>query len=288
MLSLLLEAAPMYLSIPQLALALGSLIIMGIVISVISARKLRTAYPMFFGYIAVNAASVLIGLVAYQFAPTKYFYVYWTSSTILMLVGFTVQYEVFVDILKPFSAVIDLGRMLFFWAAGFLFLAGILTALVTNGSQSNKVVVAVNLIDRCVHMMQCGLLLLMVVFEKRLSLSWRSIGMNIALGLGIIAAMDLTVSYAQSRFPAWSGPLDLANGIVFTAVLCFWAVRLYAREAAPKTAANSPSRLIIQRWNDALISYRQGDLAMSSVGMNSFLPGVEQTVDRVLARKMVQ
>jgi hypothetical protein len=82
--------------------------------------------------------------------------------------------------------------------------------------------------------------------------------------------------------------LDLANGIVFTAVLCFWAVRLYAREAAPKTAANSPSRLIIQRWNDALISYRQGDLAMSSVGMNSFLPGVEQTVDRVLARKMVQ
>jgi hypothetical protein len=283
-----LEAFLMRLSLPQLVLALGSLVVMCALILIMVRRKLRASYPLFFGYVIINALAVVICLATYRYAFEKYFYVYWTTSTILMIVGFTVQYEVFVDILKPFSAVIDLGKMLFFWAAGFLFLAGILTASVTSGSHASKIVVAVDLCDRCVHMMQVGLLLLLVVFEKRLSLSWRSPGMGVALGLGAIAAMDLVVSYSQGRFPGLYGQLEMTNGIVFTSVLCFWAFRLSSKESAPITAATSPSRLIIQRWNDALISYRHGDLAFASSTMNSFLPGVEQTVDRVLARKMIQ
>ncbi|HEY1937591.1 MAG TPA: hypothetical protein VGJ33_06635 [Candidatus Angelobacter sp.] len=251
-------------------------------------RNLRTAYPQFFSYLGINAVAVLLLTLLYKFAIGQYFYAYWTTSTLLMMVGFTVQYEVFVDILKPFSAVIDLGKMLFFWAAGFLFLAGILTALVTSGTHSSKIVVAVDLCDRCVHLMQCGLMLLMVVFEKRLNLSWRSSGMCVALGLGTIAAFDLVVSYAQGRMPVYNQELAMVNSIVFLGVLAFWALRLVSREAEPAKASNAPTRLIIQRWNDALISYRQGDLALSPIGLNSFLPGVEQTVDRVMARKMIQ
>jgi hypothetical protein len=261
---------------------------MGLLISVMVRRKLNTSYPLFFGYIAVNVIALLACLGAYRYAFHKYFYVYWTCSTIMMLVGFTVQYEVFVDVLKPFSAVTDLGRMLFFWAAGFLFLAGILTAMVTSGSEANKVSVAVNLLDRCVHLMQCGLMLLMIVFERRLNLSWRSNGMTVALGLGITAAADLITSYAESRFAAYSAELEMVNGIIFTTTLCFWAFRLSRNSHVPSTAGNSPSRLIIQRWNEALISYRHGDLAFSSASMNSFLPGVEQTVEKVMARKMIQ
>jgi hypothetical protein len=278
----------MPMSIPQFALAVVSFMVMAVLMFVMAKRQLRAAYPLFFGYIGINAIALVIVLSVYRFAFGQYFYAYWTTSTILMMVGFAVQYEVFVDILKPYSAVIDLGKMLFFWAAGFLFLAGILTALVTSGTHASKLVVAVDLCDRCVHLMQCGLMLLLVVFEKRLSFSWRSPGMSVALGLGIIAAMDLLVSYAEGRFPASTANLGMLNGVVFTCILGFWAFRLSVKETAPATAASSPSRLIIQRWNDALISYRQGDMAFSSIGVNSFLPGVEQTVDRVLARKMVQ
>jgi hypothetical protein len=251
-------------------------------------RSLRTTYPLLFSYLAVNALTVPILLAIFRYAPNQYFFAYWMTSTMSMLVGFAVQYEVFVAVFKPFSAVIDLGKMLFFWAAAFLLFAGFLTALATSGTHSSKIVVAVDLCDRCVHMMQCGLMLLMVVFQKRLNLSWRSSGMAIALGLGIIAAMDLIVSYAQTRFPGWENGLAILNSTAFSGALILWAVRFSSREIEPAKAAAAPSRLIIQRWNDALISYRQGDMALSSLGMNSFLPGVEQTVERILASKMVQ
>ena len=61
-------------------------------------------------------------------------------------------------------------------------------------------------------------------------------------------------------------------------------------EPARKTAQDSPTRLILQRWNDVLmntplVSRGPGtELAFSTV--DSFIPGVEKTVDRVLSRKM--
>ena len=278
----------MQMSNPQILLAFISFLMTCGVMFTMAKRNLRQVYPLFYSYLGINAVAVLLLTVLYKFAIGQYFYAYWTTSTLLMAVGFTVQYEVFVDILKPFSAVIDLGKMLFFWAAGFLLLAGFMTALVTSGTHANKIVVAVDLCDRCVHLMQCGLMLLMVVFEKRLNLSWRSSGMCVALGLGVIAAMDLIVSYAQGRSPAQSQSLAALNSVVFLGVLAFWATRLASKKSEPAKAADAPSRLIIQRWNDALISYRQGDLAFSSIGVSSFLPGVEQTVDRVMARKVVQ
>ncbi len=53
---------------------------------------------------------------------------------------------------------------------------------------------------------------------------------------------------------------------------------------------NLLSKLIFQRWNEVLVSTPFGSsAATASMGhLDSFLPNVEQTVDRVMARKMVQ
>jgi hypothetical protein len=277
----------MNMSLPQLALALVSVAMLGGLMILMIRRKLRTAYPLFFSFLGLNVLAVAVLMPIYHYAPGQYFYAYWSASTVVMLVGFAVLYEVFVNILKPFSAVIDLAKMLFGWAALFLLLAGFLTALVTSGSSPKKIVVAVDLCDRCVHLMQCGLLMLLVLFEKRLNFSWRNSGMCIALGLGANAALDLVVSYGQGRFPTLTAQFDMLNGVSFIAILAFWAFQLKAIESAPATVAGSPSRVILQRWNEALISYKYGDLATASSSIDSFLPGVEKTVERVLARKIV-
>src|SRR5262249_45147396 len=162
-------------------------------------------------------------------------YSYWTFSTIIMSMGFVVMYEVFVDILKPFSAVIDLAKMLFMWAGLFLLLAAFLTAVATIGPNAKKVVVAVDLCDRIVHLMQCGILMMLVFFEKRLNLSWRSRSMAIGFGIGANAAVDLAVSYGQSRFPALTSQLDMFNSVFFAGILAFWAYSFFAKQPSRST-----------------------------------------------------
>lgn len=275
----------MYLTIPQLTIAVASLASQTAVMVVMYKRELRSSFPMFFAFMGLNNIATVLAIGTYLFAFRQYFYVYWTLSTLVMIVGFVVLYEVFVDLLKPFSAVIDLGKMLFIWAAVFLLLAGFLTAAATAGPNPKKIVVVVDLCDRCVHLMQCGLLLLLVFFEKRLNFSWRSPGMVIGLGLGVAAAADLAVSYGQSRFPAQYSQLDLLNGFAFVAVVTMWVFALRASSSAI-SMADAPKRLILQRWNEALVSYGYGESGGSST-VESFLPGIEKTVDRVMARKAV-
>ncbi len=278
----------MRMSFPQVFVALASLVMLSILLLIMVVRKLRTKFPLFFALISLYAVVTVITIATFEFAGKQYFYVYWSLSFIVMVLSFAVMYEVFVNILKPFSAVIDLAKTLFSWAGLFLLAAGFLTALVTSGPSSNKIVVAVDLCDRCVHMIQCGLLMLVFLLEKRLNFSWRSSGMSIALGLGFGAALDLVVSYGQMRFPQTATQLDMVNGIGFVATLAFWAFALKSTEQARKTVSDPPTRLVLQRWNEALIAYGYGDAAFAGNSFDSFLPGVEQTVDRVLARKIVQ
>jgi hypothetical protein len=216
---------------------------------------------------------------------SKYFYTYWSINAIGMLLGFGVLYEVFVNALKPYAAVIDLGKMLFWWAALFLLLAGAMTALGVGGNQTSKIGAAMNLMDRSIGLMQCGLLLLLLVFEKRLGLSWRNYGFSIALGLGTFAAADLIVSLVSTRLPGHD--YATISSVLSSAVLLFWTFNLMRSEPQRKNILDSPSRLIFQRWNEALAAtpLGNGDVALP---VDSFIPGVEQAVDRVLARRLTQ
>jgi hypothetical protein len=95
------------------------------------------------------------------------------------------------------------------------------------------------------------------------------------------------MSYLRSAFSAYAAQLDVANTLVYLGVLSFWAYCMSAAKVQEKTVLDSPSRLIFQRWNEALVSYSHGDVALVS-GVDSFLPNVERTVERVMARKMTQ
>jgi cyanate permease len=113
--------------------------------------------------------------------------------------------------------------------------------------------------------------------------------MVIALAFGTSAASDLVSSLVSERVPAWSSALSTFDTYSYMAVFGFWLVMLALPEPARKTVQDSPMRLVFQRWNDTLLSTPfagQSNLAMAS--MDSFLPNVERTVERVMARKMTQ
>jgi hypothetical protein len=262
------------------------------VLTILIKKNKRAEFPVFFWYnaLAVAGAIVLFLADSAKASVGAYFYLYWIVNAVLMLVEFGVMYEIFVKALKPYSGLIDLGKMLFRWAGVFLLLASALTAAATGDTRIAKCVAAVSLLERGLRLMQCGLLLLFFLFERRLGLAWRSHTVGIGLGLGLSAAFSLSSSYLHSRFAQWGSTLDLLNFTQYLAIVSFWAVCFYVREPERNTVLDSPSKLIFQRWNDVLVSTRfAGASGTGSMGsMDSFLPNVEQTVDRILARKMVQ
>ena len=274
-----------------IAVALICAAVQGFTLRILRNRRMLSDFPVFFRYSAFCAAAGVVSLLPYMFFCSKqvYFYGYWVLTTGTMVLEFAVLYELLVNALKPYAALIDLGKMLFRWAAVFLILAALLTAFATAGSGNSKMIAASELLQRTVRLMQCGLLLLFFGLEKRLGLSWRTHSMSIALGLGIYAGVDLSTSYLVDRMPALTGTFHILTNLVYVGAASLWAYSLAKAEPARSNVLDSPSRLIFQRWNEALTSYSiRGEMAFASSGVESFLPGVEQTVDRVLARKIIQ
>jgi hypothetical protein len=251
-------------------------------------NKLRSAFKTFFFYNVACIVATLVAVGPFIYFCTQYFYIFWVLNVLLMILEFGVLFEVFNHALKPYAALIDLGKILFRWAAVFLLIAGLLTAVATSGSGGNKILAATHLMQRSLRLMQCGLLLLFFSLEKRLGLSWRSYSMSIALGLGVYAATDLVVSYLRVQLPAWTGALDVLANSIYLGAAIFWAACFARPEPARKSVLDSPSKLIFQRWNEALLAAplvtQERNAALASV--DSFLPGIEKTVDRVLARKL--
>jgi len=272
-----------------IAIAVVAAGVQAFTLRILNQRKLRSEFPVFFRYSLFCVIACAILLIPFVVSCPQYFYVFLSLTAVSMVLEFGVLYELLVNALKPYSALIDLGKMLFRWAAVFLVLAALLTALATAGSGNHKMVAAMQLLQRTVRLMQCGLLLLFFGLEKRLGLTWRTHSMSIAMGLGIYAGVDLSTTYLIDRMPAMTGFFQVFANLVYLGAVSLWAYSLAKPEPVRSNVLDSPRRLIFQRWNEALLTHSvRGEMAFAGSGMESFLPGVEQTVERVLARKIVQ
>ena len=274
----------------SMVVCLATSVAQALLLVVMAKKGLRRYFPIFFAYNAVYAATnVLLTLVDVTLGPgSLYFYLYWVLNAALMALEFGIMYEVFVHAVKPYAGLIDLAKMLFGWAALFLLLAAGLTAFSTAGSHLTQCAAGIAYLDRGLRMMQCGILILFFLFERRLGLSWRSHSVSAALGLGIIAATGLSITFFRNQHPEWNLFYDLSENIIYFATVMTWVICFRLPQPERKTVLDSPAKLIFQRWNDALLAtpfVAQGGAAAAQ--MDSFLPNVEKTVDRVLARKMV-
>ena len=282
----------MHISLSQsipIAIAVVAAGVQAFTLRILNQRKLRSEFPVFFRYSVICIAAYAISLIPFIFFCPQFFYIYWVLTPITMVFEFAVLYELLVNALKPYSALIDLGKMLFRWAAVFLVLAALLTAFATTGTGTHKLTAASELLQRTVRLMQCGLLLLFFGLEKRLGLTWRTHSMSIALGMGIYAGVDLSTTYLIDRLPAMTAFFEIFANLVYLGAASLWAYSLAKPEPVRSNVLESPRRLIFQRWNEALLTHSvRGEMAFAAGGMESFLPGVEQTVERVLARKIVQ
>lgn len=244
---------------------------------VIFRRGLRRQYPVFFWYILAQPISFLPQFVFYRISYAAYFWSYWVVSFISVMLGFFVMREVFVNLLRPYDSLRELGDVLFRWAAVVLIMVAIVSAASGTLPGVSRTTVAILALERGVRVMQCGLVLFMLLFSSHLGLTVRHHVFGVALGFGLFAAIQLitVILPAMAGYSQWVA-LPLANSISYLLSLGIWLWYLSRPE---------PERLPIeartqtQRWNLALAS------AQHPVPQDGFMTAVEDAVERVLSRR---
>src|SRR5580704_11542740 len=115
-------------------------------------RKLHRAFPVFFAYMVFQVANFLILFPIYHYEHGIYFYAYWISAAISLAIGFKIIHEIFLDVLRPYPNLKDLGTLLFKWAALVMFLvAMVVTAASRPGTTETPLGQAVIIVQRCVR-----------------------------------------------------------------------------------------------------------------------------------------
>jgi hypothetical protein len=256
----------LWLSHPALELLLAAVMLW---------RKLHRKFPVFFAYIIFQLANFAVLFPIHQSGNYDlYFYSYWIGAVVSLGIGFKVIHEIFLDVFRPYHTLRDLGTVLFKWATLVMFLVALVVAAASPAGQS-PIVQAVVTVQRCVRVIQCGLILFLLVFSKYLGVSWRQQSFGIALGFGGFASLELAGNALYS-----GGQINNSTAaFLYTAAYCgaivAWLGYAIFKPASREAATNL---LMSQRWEQSL-----GDLQRPAAG-DSLIPMFEGMVDRAFSR----
>jgi hypothetical protein len=239
-------------------------------------RRLHKAFPVFFAYIVFQVVNFVVLFPIYRFGNTvEYFYAYWISAAISLAIGFKVIHEIFLDVFRPYHTLKDLGTVLFKWAALVMLLVAIVVTAASQAGTDTPLEQTVIIGQRCVRVIQCGLILFLLVFSKYLGVSWRQQSFGIALGFGGFASVELIGLAMFSGKQIHPPTLSLINTTAYTLAILTWIGYGLAKTTARSLSANV---VMSQRWDQSL-----GDLRNPAAG-DALIPMFEGMVDRAFSR----
>jgi len=190
-----------------------------------------------------------------------------------------VIYEVFLEILHPYPTLQDLGAVLFQWAALVMLLVAIVVAASSPASIQGPLVQAIVTVQRCVRVVQVGLILFLLVFSRYLGISWRQHSFGIALGFGAYAATELTMFALHASNHASQGLVNFVDLLSCNLAITTWLVYCAGRSIA---TADTQRVLTSARWEQGLSDLQTVPSSESLIYM------FEGMVDRALSRNTAE
>jgi hypothetical protein len=247
-------------------------------------RRLHRTFPVFFAYVVFQVVNFLVLFPIYQWgsgpnatdrAIAAYFDAYWISAAISVAIGFKVIHEIFLDVLRPYPNLKDLGTLLFKWAALVMLLVAMVVTAASQPGNDTLLAQAVIIMQRCMRVIQCGLILFLLFFSRHLGVSRRQLSFGITLGFGGFASVELVGLALFSGGQIHSHTLSLINTTAYSFSILVWIgyalLKATSREASAKL-------LMSQRWDLGLSEARH------PVGSDSLIPMFESMVDRAFSR----
>jgi len=237
-------------------------------------RGLRTKFPVFFAYliaqVAIFAVIFPISLHGYE----AYFRAYWITEIISLVLGFMVIHEVFVDIFRPYHTLKDLGTVLFKWASLVMILVACVVGAASQATPEGPLVEAVLIVQRCVRVIQCGLILFLLLFSRYLGVSWKQRSFGIALGFGFYAGIELFCAALRASESISGGTANFAIMASYNLAILAWGGYMWFKQTSRESSA---TLLTSQRWEESLTDLQH------PVTADSLIPMFEGMVDRALS-----
>ncbi len=239
-------------------------------------RGMIRHFKFFFFYILTQIVSfVVVFPAAVWHSYSALFYLYWATNAVSVTCGFLVIHEIFVDVFRLFHTLRDLGTVLFKWAGLVMLLVAAVVSVSTNSGGLAPWMQAVITSQRCVRIVQVGMVMFLLFFAQYVGVSRRQHSFGIALGFGGFAVTELILicSWVGHHL---SGPwMSIVNMGAYNCSLMLWlgyvAVKRPARDL-------SRSLLQPQRWEQSLSDIHH------PLPADSLIPMFEGMVDRALSR----
>jgi len=232
-------------------------------------------FKYFFTYIIAQIATFAVVFPTYRYNLAAWPYLSWLSTAVSVALGFKVIHEAFLDAFRPFHTLRDLGTVLFKWAGLVMLLVAGVVSVSTNSSDTAPWVQAILTAQRCVRIIQVGMVLFLIFFARYLGVSRRQYSFGIALGFGCFAMVEL------SLVASWVGDhlnnlsMGLVNMAAYNCALLVWLTYTLAESPVREAPANL---LRPQRWEQSLTDIHH------PLPADSLIPMFEGMVDRALSR----
>ena len=128
-------------------------------------RGLLRQFKFFFVYTLAQLVTFAVLFPAYVWRSySAAFYLFWCLNAVSVTCGFLVIHEVFVDVFKSFHTLRDLGTVLFKWAGLVMLLVAGVVSVSTNSSEMPPWEQAIVTSQRCVRIIQIGMVLFLLFF----------------------------------------------------------------------------------------------------------------------------
>jgi hypothetical protein len=237
-------------------------------------RGMHRKFPFFFGYIVTQLVSFAAVFSAWHFY-TLAFYLQWSCTAVSVAFGFGVIYEVFVDVFRSFHTLRDLGSVLFKWAGLVMLMVAGVVAVSANSTENGPVMQAIITAQRCVRIIQVGMVLFLLFFAHYMGVSRRQHSFGIALGFGSFAVVELALICSWVGNHLGNPWMSMVNMIAYNCTLVVWLAYIVAKSPARDATV---SLLQTERWEQSLSDIHH------PVPANSLIPMFEDMVDRALSR----
>src|SRR5439155_22609945 len=181
----------------------------------------------------------------------------------------------FVVLLRVCPSLWHLRTVLFKLAGLVILVVARVVSVSTNCSQFAPWMQAIITSQRCVRIIQVGMVLFLLFFAHYVGVSRRQHSFGIALGFGAYAIVELSLVASWVGHHLGDLTVDLINMAFYNAALLTWLTYVFAK--SPTREVNS-FLLQPQRWEESLTDIQH------PVSADSLIPMFEGMVDRALSR----